>query len=640
MTVITETLDLPDGTAPSGYVVTIALAGENGEEIEGFVSGENTTLVGRVREHLTDGAWSVDLIPNDDITPAGTVYKRTIEGPSGRGGARWVDYFDVPDAGGPYVLEDRLTDPPGDLPDPQAVTLSVLNDALGEIALVAAPTGVQATDEATFEAALAALPSTGGRLLLSRGTYFGRFAIDKPNVVLEAQGLGATTFKVPDGHDQVGQVLTIVADNVTVRDLMLDGNRDEQDYGGTTTRESDGIGIYANKVLIDHCYVKRSAGHGIIIWDEATSTHHGAPNATAAAGGRSHCTIRDCIIEDNGHTLDNRSAIDIATSTANVDHKVLNNTVLFGDYTSSGVTMHAGSRTIIDGNIIVCTAKERAMMVHTGSYGCRVVNNIAVKKTATNGAQFFASIASTCTDTLFEGNYFESDRNDAAFANLSDTCTALLFANNRAKFSSGATGTVAFLRLGSTITTNGVRLRSNHTLNADKPVYDVDGSAAVEAAVSVLDQWESNALIAATAAPLETFSKAIQINPLGIATNTGWSGLQVDTQAFLNGWRESTGTQNDEVSWEIPLGAGTWSIEMLHTTNNNRGIYSVQIDGVEVGTIDGYSASAVRNVKSTLTGIAVATSSLHVLKLKMATKNASSSQYRGSVILVSLLRTA
>ncbi len=119
--------------------------------------------------------------------------------------------------------------------------------------------------------------------------------------------------------------------------------------------------------------------------------------------------------------------------------------------------------------------------------------------------------------------------------------------------------------------------------------------------------------------PIDVFQQA--------KSNTNWGGSYTETSMVLNGHRQSSAAQNDSVEWDISLAAGTWEIELLHTTLNTNGVYHVMLDGNEVGTIDSYSASQTASVRSTITGVEVVRTGRHELQLKMASKNASSSQY-------------
>lgn len=134
----------------------------------------------------------------------------------------------------------------------------------------------------------------------------------------------------------------------------------------------------------------------------------------------------------------------------------------------------------------------------------------------------------------------------------------------------------------------------------------------------------------------------VHLDPfLGPDGQTNWSTVFFTSTRFHGAFIYSTGAvANDEMYWDVYLAAGTFKFKMLHEKDTDRGIYSIQIDGVEVGTIDGYAASSTSNVQTTVTGIVVATAGLKRLKLKMATKNASSSGYRGSIQAAALRRTA
>lgn len=121
--------------------------------------------------------------------------------------------------------------------------------------------------------------------------------------------------------------------------------------------------------------------------------------------------------------------------------------------------------------------------------------------------------------------------------------------------------------------------------------------------------------------------------------NLNWDSIVVDVACINNG-RLSSSSQNDFISWPVVLSAGTWTFSLIYYKAANQGIYSVQFDEVEKGTIDGYGGSTTRNNVSTITGITVATPGKITLMLKMATKNGSSSGYQGNISSVRLIRTA
>lgn len=123
-------------------------------------------------------------------------------------------------------------------------------------------------------------------------------------------------------------------------------------------------------------------------------------------------------------------------------------------------------------------------------------------------------------------------------------------------------------------------------------------------------------------------------------SNVNWNTIAVVVTSVYNAVLDSTGAQNAEVSFNVSLAAGTWQLEFMHRKANNRGIYNIQIDGVNVGTIDGYNVVIQENQLNIVTGIKVAQGGNHVLRFLMDTKNAASAAYAGSLIHVQLQRTA
>jgi len=129
----------------------------------------------------------------------------------------------------------------------------------------------------------------------------------------------------------------------------------------------------------------------------------------------------------------------------------------------------------------------------------------------------------------------------------------------------------------------------------------------------------------------------IDVNPLMPANMTNWSNLVVNSLAVNNAIKQSSGDQNALIYWQIPIHAGTWTFYGCFYTSNVSGIVSVQIDDVEVGTIDLYSVSPVWNYLGQVASIIIATTGLHKLTLKMATKGSGSSYY-GTIMSIKLLR--
>lgn len=127
MTVVQETLVLPGGEPAAFAVVTVSLAGPDGAAFE--ADDETLVYVEKIRVD-EDGFWTIDLTPNDEIVPSGTVWRRTVTAPRSKNRIVADDYFLVPAGGGPYELQTLLVDPPGSL-TPTGLAAHVASRGLG-----------------------------------------------------------------------------------------------------------------------------------------------------------------------------------------------------------------------------------------------------------------------------------------------------------------------------------------------------------------------------------------------------------------------------------------------------------------------------------------------------------------------------
>lgn len=274
-------------------------------------------------------------------------------------------------------------------------TLAVLRKALADPASIV----VAASDAADWEkdwaafvcdgtddhvqvaAAIDALPSTGGVIRFTSGTFRGRFALDADNVSFVGTGPG-TVLKAPDGLGSTPyQTLTITGNGTSVFRLMVHGNRsgagELTEDPANSHRQSDGIGIYANNVTVSHCWITESIAHGIIVWHEATSEHEGAPNASADLGPRENIWITNNYLFNTGSSIQIRATIDIATSPTSsyavIAFNILDGMAADGGY-GVGITLHSGSNALIMGNI-VRNMIVRCMQAHTLSHNSRWIGN-------------------------------------------------------------------------------------------------------------------------------------------------------------------------------------------------------------------------------------------------------------------------
>lgn len=123
-------------------------------------------------------------------------------------------------------------------------------------------------------------------------------------------------------------------------------------------------------------------------------------------------------------------------------------------------------------------------------------------------------------------------------------------------------------------------------------------------------------------------------------SHVNWDTNTVQLGSVYRLLKSSSGAQNDEINFDVSLAAGTWTFELIHAKGTNYGIITIQLDGSTIGTIDSYAASASINDRTQITGVAVVNSGKKRLKLLMATKNASSTNYVGAIHHLQFKRTA
>lgn len=102
----------------------------------------------------------------------------------------------------------------------------------------------------------------------------------------------------------------------------------------------------------------------------------------------------------------------------------------------------------------------------------------------------------------------------------------------------------------------------------------------------------------------------------------------------------NNGAVNDYVEWDAYLDTGTWKIAIIHEKRPDGGIFSLQLDGGTVGTIDSYAAGATPNNYAEVTGISITGAGVKALRLSALSKNASSSSYYIIHQSIALIRTS
>jgi len=109
---------------------------------------------------------------------------------------------------------------------------------------------------------------------------------------------------------------------------------------------------------------------------------------------------------------------------------------------------------------------------------------------------------------------------------------------------------------------------------------------------------------------------------------------------FAFTWRNITHADADEISYNVFLEKGTYTIAILGEKSIDLGIMDIDIDAGNVGTIDWYNGAQVRNSWNTVTSVAVATAGVKSLTVRVDGKNASSSDHWLVFTMIVLWRTA
>lgn len=124
------------------------------------------------------------------------------------------------------------------------------------------------------------------------------------------------------------------------------------------------------------------------------------------------------------------------------------------------------------------------------------------------------------------------------------------------------------------------------------------------------------------------------------ATN-GWS-FNVVANTWLGGMWNTNANNGDNVSWGIPLQAGTWTLRVLGIKRSNAGIVRALLNGTQIGSVDWYSAATVLNsLQAYGSTFNIATENLtSTLEFISTTKNSSSTGYGFFAQAISLRRTA
>ena len=120
-----------------------------------------------------------------------------------------------------------------------------------------------------------------------------------------------------------------------------------------------------------------------------------------------------------------------------------------------------------------------------------------------------------------------------------------------------------------------------------------------------------------------------------------WNDI-VDGQSWNTTYRSSYELGIDKstsyVEWRLPIGAGTWDMEVTHVTSTDAAILTFSLDGVDIGTIDAYASAIELDVAGVVSNITVATSGMHTLRVRTDTQNPASAGFYGYLTWLRLVK--
>ncbi len=239
--------------------------------------------------------------------------------------------------------------------------------------VVAAPTGVAATDTANIQAALAAAGTAGGGIVqLREGSYLINATLTIPNkVTLQGQGRDATTILCDAAMGAVNTI-AVSGNNQGLRDLKIDENQPGRAGGSPFV----GISFGGTNGLIENCQFVRNKASGSWIF--------------LSTGGQ----MRNCIIMNNGNGLSTAMVqggelidsceLTEAQNNGNVNDfmqqpgRVMNCRLVlsFGSMSGAGIRLSTSQKAAV-GNMISLGSGKNAVIVGSGSTACSVVANVS-----------------------------------------------------------------------------------------------------------------------------------------------------------------------------------------------------------------------------------------------------------------------
>lgn len=141
-----------------------------------------------------------------------------------------------------------------------------------------------------------------------------------------------------------------------------------------------------------------------------------------------------------------------------------------------------------------------------------------------------------------------------------------------------------------------------------------------------------------TIAP-DTYPAMLEIPLFAKVNGNSLTWTSVPSQGTAGYWGYATPAVNIFTDWDVNLAADNYFMQVYYSKGASMGVAHFQIDGVDFGTLDMYQSTTNNNHFGRTSGhVTIVTPGFHTLTMKMATKNASSSNYDARISGLVLVR--
>ena len=295
-------------------------------------------------------------------------------------------------------------------------------------------------DDVEIIAAIQALPSTGGEVVILDGTYniTAPIVVNKAYVTLSGNGKATKLMRGFDGNSAAYGMVWITVDNCTVRDLYIDGVKEI--YSASATY-NNGIGVVGKSNSIANVICSNNFGRGVYI-----------SNVGSLIGENN--VVTGSIVSNNGQVGilcgngGNRAVGNILAGNSNVGINIVGG-VAVGNVCSNSYTGISSSNSVVVGN--TCN--------NNNVYGIMARDNSSVVGNICNNNQSGITVNSS-SHCVIEGNVCR--QNSVANIIFAGANYNTVVGNNCAVLSDDTTKPTYSIQLGGT--TNSYNLIANNHL--------------------------------------------------------------------------------------------------------------------------------------------------------------------------------